>query len=358
MLAQAGISLEGVAEQLVVDGVKLFADAADSLLGAVAAKRAAFLAGRLDLQTFGFAPQFERNVKQTAEAWRSGGWVRRLWKRDATLWTGADEAGGSGGSTAWKTNSTRPMNIARLRKTCGGRVSATPFCSEWAGQVSEWKCSSAPMAIGPIGRAFFFDSTDPSQIRTIETAIEPATTLFIVSSKSGSTIEPTALMAYFFDKVSKALGPDKAGRHFVAITDPGSQLEMIAARDGFRRIFHGKPSIGGRYSVLSPFGMVPAAIAGFDIAHLLTSALTMVHSCGSDVPPSQNPGVRLGIAMATAALAGRNKITILSSPGLETFGGWAEQLIANRRARTARRLSRLMQSPLERQLPMGQIGFS
>jgi transaldolase/glucose-6-phosphate isomerase len=159
-------------------------------------------------------------------------------------------------------------------------------------------------------------------------AVKIATTLFIVSSKSGGTTEPNVMKNYFFEEVTKAVGADKAGSHFVAVTDPGSSLEKVAKTQKFARIFHGDPTIGGRYSVLSPFGLVPAAAAGVDLTKLLDLTLSMVRSCGPDVPPAENPGVQLGLAMGNAGLDGRDKVTILSSRKIADFGAWAEQLIA------------------------------
>jgi transaldolase/glucose-6-phosphate isomerase len=162
----------------------------------------------------------------------------------------------------------------------------------------------------------------------MEAAIDIAKTVFIVSSKSGGTTEPNVMKDYFFARVSKAIGADKAGHRFLAVTDPGSSLEKVATKQGFARIFHGDPGIGGRYSVLSPFGLVPAAAAGIDINTLLKHTLAMVRSCGPDVPPHENPGVQLGLAMGLAGLEGRDKVTILSSNKIADFGAWAEQLIA------------------------------
>src|ERR1700712_2427960 len=133
---------------------------------------------------------------------------------------------------------------------------------------------------------------------------------------------------YFFAEVSKAIGASKAGHRFIAVTDPGSALEKVATKQGFARIFHGDPTIGGRYSVLSPFGLVPAAAAGIDLERFLDLTLAMVRSCGPDVPPLENPGVQLGLAMGLAGLEGRDKVTILSSKKIADFGAWAEQLIA------------------------------
>jgi transaldolase/glucose-6-phosphate isomerase len=172
------------------------------------------------------------------------------------------------------------------------------------------------------------DSTDPAQVRAMEKAVDINKTLFIVSSKSGGTTEPNAMKDYFYDRVSKAIGADKAGHRFIAVTDPGSSLEKVATKQGFARIFHGEPTIGGRYSVLSPFGLVPAAAAGISVRSLIDHALSMVRSCGADVPPHENPGVQLGLAMGLAGLEGRDKVTILSSKKIADFGAWAEQLIA------------------------------
>src|SRR4029077_4159627 len=175
-------------------------------------------------------------------------------------------------------------------------------------------------------RLRILDSTVPAQIKAIEGTLDLGKTFFIVSSKSGRSTTPHTFKDYFFKRVADAVGEDKAGRHFVAITDPGSALEQAAKAQNFRKIFFGVPSIGGRYSVLSPFGLVPAAVAGIDIAALEKSARVMMHSCGPDVPPSQNPGVALGLALGAAARAGRDKVTILASPRLADFGAWAEQL--------------------------------
>jgi transaldolase / glucose-6-phosphate isomerase len=172
------------------------------------------------------------------------------------------------------------------------------------------------------------DSTDPAQIRTLQASVNLANTVFIVSSKSGGTTEPNAMKDYFFARVSETIGADKAGHRFIAVTDPGSSLQKVATRQGFARIFHGDPTIGGRYSVLSPFGLVPAATAGIDVRTLIQHTLAMVRSCGPDVPPHENPGVQLGLAMGLAGLEGRDKVTILSSPKVADFGAWAEQLIA------------------------------
>src|SRR6476660_2401841 len=190
------------------------------------------------------------------------------------------------------------------------------------------------------------DSTDPAQVRAMEAAVDIGKTLFIVSSKSGGTTEPNVMKDYFFDRVSRTIGADKAGHRFIAVTDPGSSLQKVATKQGFARVFYGDPTIGGRYSVLSPFGLVPAAAAGIDIRSLLKHTLAMVRSCGADVPPHENPGVQLGLAMGLAGLEGRDKMTISSSAKVADFGAWAEQLIAESTGKDGKGLIPIEGEPL------------
>jgi hypothetical protein len=172
------------------------------------------------------------------------------------------------------------------------------------------------------------DSTVPAQIKALEQKLDMSRTLFIVSSKSGGTTETNVFKQYFFEKVRQALGTDQAGSRFIAITDPGTKLHKMAKRDRFRQISHGVPSIGGRYSALSNFGMVPAGIMGVDVPGFLDSTEIMVQSCASCVPPEVNPGVALGAILGTLARKGRDKVTTIASPGIDSLGAWLEQLIA------------------------------
>jgi transaldolase/glucose-6-phosphate isomerase len=172
------------------------------------------------------------------------------------------------------------------------------------------------------------DSTDPAQIRTVEKRIQVASTLFIVSSKSGNTLEPMILKHYFFERVQRLVGAKAAVRQFIAITDPGSPLQQIAEANDFRHLYFGVPTIGGRYSALSNFGMVPAAVMGLDIAQLLESAEEMVEACFPSVPVEENPGLVLGTILGVSARHGCDKVTIVSSPGLASLGAWLEQLLA------------------------------
>jgi transaldolase/glucose-6-phosphate isomerase len=324
---RSGISLDAITAELVKDGVKLFADAADKLYGAVAHKRATVLGGGLDRQALKLGNHIGKAVDSATEEWRASAKIRRLWRRDKSVWTGTDEDKWLGwldgparadiadyedfAQRVKRQNFTDAVVLGMGGSSLGPEVLAETFA----------KKSGFP-------QLHVLDSTDPAQVRSMESAVDIARTLFIVSSKSGGTTEPNAMKDYFFDRVAAAIGADNAGHRFVAVTDPGSSLEKIAAKQGFARIFHGEPSIGGRYSVLSPFGLVPAAAAGINVRTLIKHTLAMVRSCGADVPPHENPGVQLGLAMGVAGLEGRDKVTISASNKIADFGAWAEQLIA------------------------------
>ena len=171
------------------------------------------------------------------------------------------------------------------------------------------------------------DSTDPAAVLSVEAAVDLESTLFIVSSKSGGTTETASFHAYFYERLREHCG-DHAGHHFVAITDEGTSLQEEALAQGFRAIFVNPSDIGGRYSALSFFGMVPAALIGVDLERLLDGVRDVAVACGPDVPAAENPGLRLGVALGEAALAGRDKLTIVAEPPLRALGAWVEQLVA------------------------------
>ncbi|RTE94463.1 bifunctional transaldolase/phosoglucose isomerase [Bradyrhizobium sp. LVM 105] len=345
-LERSGISLDAITEELVKDGVKLFADAADKLYGAVAHKRATVLAPALDRQELSLGDGLGKAVARSTEEWRASAKIRRLWQRDKSVWTGADEDKWLG----WL-DSPAKADIADYE--------------DYAGRVKGQKFSDAVVlgmggsSLGPEVLAETFgkkpgfpklhvlDSTDPAEVRAMEAKIDIANTVFIVSSKSGGTTEPNAMKDYFHQQVAKAVGAKvKTGHRFIAVTDPGSSLEKAAKKLSYARIFHGEPSIGGRYSVLSPFGLVPAATAGIDVKTFVKHALSMARSCGPDVPPSENPGVQLGLAMGLAGLEGRDKVTILASKKIADFGAWAEQLIAESTGKEGKGLIPIEGEPL------------
>jgi transaldolase/glucose-6-phosphate isomerase len=326
-LEKSGISLDAITAELVKDGVKLFADAADKLYGAVAQKRGTVLGHGIDRQELAVGAKLGDAIKKGTEDWRASAKIRRLWQHDKSIWTGTDEHKWLG----WLT-SPAAADIADY-EDFAHRVKGQNFADVvvlgMGGSSLGPEVLAQTFAQSPgFPKLHVLDSTDPAQVRSMQASVNIANTLFIVSSKSGGTTEPNVMKDYFLARVSEAIGADKAGHRFIAVTDPGSSLEKVATKQGFARIFHGDPSIGGRYSVLSPFGLVPAAAAGIDVRTLIQHTLAMVRSCGPDVPPHENPGVQLGLAMGLAGLEGRDKVTILSSKKIADFGAWAEQLIA------------------------------
>jgi transaldolase/glucose-6-phosphate isomerase len=190
------------------------------------------------------------------------------------------------------------------------------------------------------------DSTDPAQIRHLESAIDIARTLFIVSSKSGSTLEPNIFKQYFWDRAKAVLGEDGAAQHFIAITDPGSALEESARKEKFHAVCHGLPTIGGRYSVLSDFGMIPAAASGIAVRPFLERTAAMVRSCAASVPPVENPGIVLGAILGAAAKMGRDKLTVIASAGIAGLGAWLEQLLAESTGKLGRGIVPLDGEPI------------
>lgn len=316
-----GIKLDEIAARLVDDGVRQFSDAADALLAAIAEKRSALLGHRLNAMTAILPASLAEAVEKRLENARAAAWARRLWQGDAALWTGDHEEKWLGWLAA---ASGHKVDLDALRA----------FVVEAQRYTDVVLLGMGGSSLGPevlarvLGSArgsptlHVLDTTDPGQIATVVAAIDPSRTMVIVSSKSGSTMEPELLRAYF----ESIIGYD--GSRYVAVTDPGSKLAATAEANGFGHIFLGDPAIGGRYSVLSAFGIVPTAAIGIDICRLYATTAPMVLSCGPDAPPAVNPALRLGAILGEAAIAGRNKLTIMASPALQPFGAWLEQLIA------------------------------
>jgi transaldolase / glucose-6-phosphate isomerase len=346
-LDRAGISLDAVTDRLVAEGVTLFADSFDNLNGALAEKRRRILGKALSDQSIALPEPLKKKVAEASETWRTKGNIRRLWNEDASLWTGDDE----GDWLGW-------LDVA------DAQLRTMPALNEFAAEVRAQGYTDALLlgmggsSLGPevlaetLGSAPGFptlhvlDSTDPRQVTDFERKIDLGRTLFIVSSKSGTTLEPNVLMEYFFQQAANVIGAKDAARHFVAITDPGSKLEKLANERAFHRVFEGIPSIGGRYSVLSPFGTVPLAAMGRDVHAFLDSACVMVRSCGPEVPPAQNPGVALGLAIGVLAQSGRDKVTVVASPPLASFSAWAEQLLAESTGKNGKGVIPIADEPL------------
>jgi glucose-6-phosphate isomerase len=269
------------------------------------------------------------SVKSTIGDWQTNKKMQRLWQRDASLWSGEDEDKWLGWLDITEDQIAHPVELRNLAKevwSAGFRdvlllgMGGSSLCPEVL-RLTFGKISGYP-------EMHVLDSTDPAQVKAVEGKIDIARTLFIVSSKSGSTLEPNIFKQYFFERTKQVVGTDKAGSHFIAVTDPGSKMQHVAETDRFRHIFYGRPSIGGRYSALSNFGMVPAAAMGVDVKKFLERTQEIVRACGPEVAVEENPGAVLGIILGEAARAGRDKVTIITSPDVADLGAWLEQLLA------------------------------
>ena len=268
-------------------------------------------------------------VQEAIEDWQISGKAERVWACDASVWTGADE----GDWLGWLgITESRQEAVPKLREIAEDIKKAGFSHVLLLGMGGSSLCAEVlSVTFGHRGgypQLHVLDSTDPAQVKTFESRIDLANTIFIVASKSGSTLEPNILKQYFFTRVEQTVSAGEAGSRFIAVTDPGSKLEKIAVSEKFRHICHGVPTIGGRYSALSNFGMVPAAVMGLDVKDFLDRAAEMAGNCASNLPAVENAGVVLGAILGVLANQGRDKMTIVTSPGLSDFGGWLEQLVA------------------------------
>jgi len=328
-LQSVGISMSEVTDTLLDEGLKLFSDAFDKLLTAVEKSTQRDAASGVSQQTLTLPADIAGSVKTQVNNWRAESKVLRLWERDPSLWTNSDEGSWLGWLTIANDQLAHKHKLTAVAEDArnGGFTHALLL-----GMGGSSLCPEVLKLtfgrIAPHPEVYVLDLTDPSQIRALEGKIDLSKTLFIVSSKSGSTLEPNIFKQYFFHRVKQVVGAEKAGTRFIAITDPGSKMEHVAQGDKFRFIFHGLSSIGGRYSALSDFGMVPAAVLGMDTQRFLDRTEEMVHACMSCVPVDDNPGVMLGIVLGMLAEKGHDKLTIITSPGISGLGAWLEQLIA------------------------------
>ncbi len=338
-LQGAGVSLDTITASLVDDGVKLFADAFRKLLDAIEQKRASGQRPHVDAQRVHLPPPLAAAVFESMRDWQENRKAQRLWARDATLWTGTDEDRWLG----WLGVADDQLAHVDRFRALAAEVRAAGFTD--ALLLGMGGSSLCPEVLATtFGRIEGFpalhvlDSTDPAQIARVSAALDLRRTLVIVSSKSGATLEPNILFQYFFTRVSEAVGAREAARRFIAITDPGSMLQRIAEHQRLRRVCFGVPSIGGRYSALSDFGLVPAAVMGLDVPRLLDRAEEMVQSCAACVPVADNPGVALGAVLGTLGAGGRDKVTLVTSPAISGLGAWLEQLLAESTGKRGRGL--------------------
>jgi len=330
-LAQAQISLFDVTQKLQTDGVKQFADSYDAMLGAIEYKMNALSQNHervaIVLGNAKAAPDVALAALEKSD------FLLKLWGHDPSPW------------------SSDPQHVQIITHALGWldfpqRVfehisELTAFAADAAKLYTHavvlgmGGSSLAPDVLrntfGKIEgypQLHVLDSSDPAQVKSIENAIDLPHTIFIVASKSGTTTEPDAFFRYFYERVQKTVGAANAASQFIAITDPGTPLETEAKADGFNRVFLNDPDIGGRYSALSYFGMVPAALAGYDVASLLDRGLGALHANARTTAVNDADGVRFGAAIGTLARVGRDKLTIVTHPEISSFGAWAEQLIA------------------------------
>ena len=280
-------------------------------------------------QSFSLPPQIARAVESTVQEWIATDKVQRIWGRDASLWTGSNEDQWLGWLDVVAAQLERRSAFSQISEDVRQErfthalllgMGGSSLCPEVLRSTFDRVPSYPALRV--------LDSTDPAQVRAREDAVDLRRTLFIVSSKSGATLETSILFEYFFDRVARIFPLVETGRRFVAITDPGSSLESLAHQRDLRRVFFGQPEVGGRFSALSDVGMVPAAAMGLDVGRFLDGTKEMVDQCGANVSVPENPGVCLGIVLGQLASVGRNKLTFAASPAIASMGAWLEQLVA------------------------------
>jgi transaldolase/glucose-6-phosphate isomerase len=288
-------------------------------------------------------------VHSRLEQWDSADFGQRLWAKDPTLWS-VEPQPELTDRLGWLTlPETMRDKLPKLRALADGAkkegfrhaVLLGMGGSSLAPEVYQRTFGNAP----GYPELLVLDSTHPDAVRSVADRIDPAQTIFVVSSKSGGTLETMSGFRYFWSLVVDRT--EMPGSHFVAVTDPGSSLEALATERGFRAVFHAPPDVGGRYSALTDFGLVPAALIGLDPATLLDRAAAFAESAGPFVSALQNPALQLGAALGELALAGRDKVTYVVSPALEAFPDWVEQLVAESTGKDDKGIVPVAGEPLE-----------
>jgi transaldolase/glucose-6-phosphate isomerase len=330
-LSDLGIDLYAITQQLQDDGVAAFEKSFNNLMASIKEKREKLMTGRLDA-SFALGTYQGTFEKDLADL-RDNRIMSRIWAHDHTVWKPEPAA------------ITNRLGWLRSPEVMGDSVKRMEELTDAVrsdGYTHALLLGMGGSSLAPeVFRNTFgvkdgfldldvLDSTDPGAVLTYADTLIPSRTLFIVSTKSGTTIETLSLFKFFYNWLSDALGQDSAGEHFIAITDPGTPLTDLAAKYGFRTAFLNDPNIGGRYSALSYFGLVPAALIGVDVTMLLDRAMNMVcNSEGCNCPTSgDNRGAQLGAILAGLNKIGKDKVTLIAPPEMESFGDWVEQLIA------------------------------
>ncbi|HZH91101.1 MAG TPA: bifunctional transaldolase/phosoglucose isomerase [Pyrinomonadaceae bacterium] len=331
-LAEIGIDLKAVTEKLQKDGLSSFVTSFDTLAQSIESKRDAYLSGINERLTATLGKYSEAVAGAIKEA-DKGDVMRRIWRKDAALWK-SDESHQKiiKNALGWLNVpdmmigveddlvqfADRIRNVREFKHVMVCGMGGSSLCPEVLRQTFGKQVGYPELLV--------LDSTDPDAFSGIADKIDITHCLFIISSKSGTTTEPLVFYKYWYDQVGRR--KENPGECFVAVTDPGTLMEQMATEDKFKRIFLNPADIGGRYSALSYFGMVPAALMGLDVRKLLERAERVVHACAPVVPASENPGARLGAILGECAMAGRNKLTISTDPRIASFGLWVEQLVA------------------------------
>jgi transaldolase/glucose-6-phosphate isomerase len=329
-LRAVGIDLNVIAEKLQQDGVASFAASFDQLMAALEKKRQSIVGTQLDRLELRLARKYQRRVDRRLQEWQNAQFARRLWQKDHTLWSQEPQPELTDRLGWLELPESMEKQVGELR-AFADQIKADGM--KHAVLLGMGGSSLAPEVFQQtFGNAAGYpelqvlDSTHPAAVKGVEARIDLARTIFLVSSKSGTTTETNSFFYYFWDKLRNAT--DNPGSHFVAITDPGTPLEKLAKERNFRATFNAPVDVGGRYSALTVFGLVPAALIGVDVGEILARARRMSVACGSTTADAGNPGLILGAALGELALAKRDKVTFLCSSSLAAFPAWAEQLIA------------------------------
>ncbi len=345
-LASLGIDLEAISRSLLDEGVAAFSQSFGALLEALEAKRSLLFSREIAELPWSLGP-VAGAVTARLDDWQRNDAGHRFWRKDPTFWPQAPPS-----------DVANRMGWIALPEGMHDRLAElTAFADEVsrAGFRHAVVLGMGGSSLAPdvFARTFeprpgypellVLDSTHPAAVAALAQRIDLARTLFLVSSKSGTTTEPLSFFHYFFDRVAGL--SDTPGRQFIAITDPGTPLEQLAAERRFRRVFRAPPDVGGRYSALSVFGLVPAALLGIDLGKLLDRAFRQAEAGAFCVPATENPGFRLGAALGELALAGRDKVTFLTESPFDAFPDWAEQLIAESTGKQGRGIVPVVDEP-------------
>ncbi len=346
-LAGLGIDLSATTDKLQTDGVASFASSFDQLMVALEKKRKSMIRVALNRQEL-HLQRYRRRVNRRMNEWQGERFGARLWNKDYTLWSGVpvpeltDRMGWLDLPQSMETQVAALRAFADQVKADGFRhvvllgMGGSSLAPEVFQQTFGNRAGYPPLIV--------LDSTHPAAVKSVEAQIDLTRTLFLVSSKSGTTTETNSLFLYFWHKLNESMS--EPGAQFVAITDAGTPLEKLAEERKFRAIFNAPAEVGGRYSALTVFGLVPAALIGVDIEEVLARSRRMSEACGVTVLEPNNPGLLLGAALAELTMAKRDKVTFLCSPSLGAFPAWAEQLIAESTGKERRGIVPIANEPL------------